>query len=100
MAAGVYCSVCTDLALELVKASSSARVLSFCLREMAEQSETRNSLVFAVNGERFELSSVDPSTTVLEFLRSQTRFKSVKLSCGEGWFLSVCVLVCYFMLHH
>ncbi|XP_059429456.1 indole-3-acetaldehyde oxidase-like isoform X1 [Corylus avellana] len=45
---------------------------------------TRKSLVFAVNGERFELSSVDPSTTVLEFLRSQTRFKSVKLGCGEG----------------
>ncbi|KAL1348048.1 hypothetical protein HN51_024044 [Arachis hypogaea] len=42
------------------------------------------SLVFAVNGERFELSKVDPSTTLLEFLRSQTTFKSVKLSCGEG----------------
>ncbi|KAE8037661.1 hypothetical protein FH972_010233 [Carpinus fangiana] len=51
---------------------------------MAVEIETRNSLVFAVNGERFELSSVDPSTTVLEFLRSQTRFKSVKLGCGEG----------------
>ncbi|KAM1757759.1 hypothetical protein ACFX11_006971 [Malus domestica] len=42
------------------------------------------SLVFAVNGERFELPTVDPSTTLLAFLRSQTRFKSVKLSCGEG----------------
>ncbi|KAF5727550.1 abscisic-aldehyde oxidase-like [Tripterygium wilfordii] len=42
------------------------------------------SLVFAVNGERFELSSVDPSTTLIEFLRYQTRFKSVKLGCGEG----------------
>ncbi|KAI3823458.1 hypothetical protein L1987_04894 [Smallanthus sonchifolius] len=41
-------------------------------------------LVFAVNGERFELSSVDPSTTLLQFLRSHTRFKSVKLGCGEG----------------
>ncbi|KVH90442.1 [2Fe-2S]-binding [Cynara cardunculus var. scolymus] len=41
-------------------------------------------LVFAVNGERFELSTVDPSTTLLQFLRSQTRFKSVKLGCGEG----------------
>lgn len=59
---------------------------------MAVEIETsRNSLVFAVNGERFELASVDPSTTVLEFLRSQTRFKSVKLGCGEGWFLSLCV---------
>ncbi|XP_023898071.2 abscisic-aldehyde oxidase isoform X1 [Quercus suber] len=51
---------------------------------MAVERETRNNLVFAVNGERFELSTVDPSTTLLEFLRSRTRFKSVKLSCGEG----------------
>lgn len=43
-------------------------------------------LVFAVNGERFELPSVDPSTTLLEFLRTRTRFKSVKLGCGEGLF--------------
>ncbi|XP_010503045.1 PREDICTED: indole-3-acetaldehyde oxidase-like isoform X5 [Camelina sativa] len=44
------------------------------------------SLVFAINGQRFdlELSSVDPSTTLLEFLRYQTPFKSVKFSCGEG----------------
>ncbi|KAJ1386399.1 Molybdopterin dehydrogenase, FAD-binding [Sesbania bispinosa] len=42
------------------------------------------SLVFAVNGERLELSNVDPSTTLLEFLRTHTRFKSVKLGCGEG----------------
>ncbi|POO01417.1 Aldehyde oxidase/xanthine dehydrogenase [Trema orientale] len=47
--------------------------------------ETRGgSLVFAINGERFELPTVDPSTTLLEFLRTQTRFKSVKLGCGEG----------------
>ncbi|CAK9149458.1 unnamed protein product [Ilex paraguariensis] len=55
-----------------------------------EESETikaatcPNSLVLAVNGERFELPSVDPSTTLLEFLRSHTRFKSVKLGCGQG----------------
>lgn len=54
------------------------------LQEMAVERETINNLVFAVNGERFELSTVDPSTTLLEFLRSRTRFKSVKLSCGEG----------------
>ncbi|KAL5763621.1 hypothetical protein ACOSP7_015973 [Xanthoceras sorbifolium] len=48
-----------------------------------ERGEGKN-LVFAVNGERFELSTVDPSTTLLHFLRFQTRFKSVKLSCGEG----------------
>ncbi|KAG9154104.1 hypothetical protein Leryth_000583 [Lithospermum erythrorhizon] len=41
-------------------------------------------LVFAVNGERFEDPTVEPSTTLLEFLRYQTRFKSVKLGCGEG----------------
>ncbi|KAK6235333.1 hypothetical protein SCA6_010670 [Theobroma cacao] len=46
--------------------------------------KTEQSLVFAVNGQRFELSEVDPSTTLLEFLRSQTSFKSVKLGCGEG----------------
>ncbi|XP_017982888.1 PREDICTED: indole-3-acetaldehyde oxidase [Theobroma cacao] len=47
--------------------------------------ETRKqSLVFAVNRQRFELSDVDPSTTLLEFLRYQTPFKSVKLGCGEG----------------
>ncbi|KAK7300354.1 hypothetical protein RJT34_11198 [Clitoria ternatea] len=42
------------------------------------------SLVFGVNGERFELSNVDPSTTLLQFLRTHTPFKSVKLACGEG----------------
>ncbi|CAI9105911.1 OLC1v1004938C1 [Oldenlandia corymbosa var. corymbosa] len=41
-------------------------------------------LLFAVNGVKFELASIDPSTTLLEFLRSQTPFKSVKLGCGEG----------------
>ncbi|XP_020211334.1 abscisic-aldehyde oxidase [Cajanus cajan] len=46
--------------------------------------KTPTSLVFGVNGERFELSNVDPSTTLLEFLRTHTSFKSVKLGCGEG----------------
>ncbi|PIN06489.1 Xanthine dehydrogenase [Handroanthus impetiginosus] len=41
-------------------------------------------LVFEVNGERFEVKDLDPSTTLLEFLRTRTRFKSVKLGCGEG----------------
>lgn len=41
-------------------------------------------LVFQVNGERFELPEIDPSTTLNEFLRTKTRFKSVKLACGEG----------------
>ncbi|KAL5708963.1 hypothetical protein ACHQM5_019704 [Ranunculus cassubicifolius] len=43
-----------------------------------------NHLIFAINGERFELSRIDPSTTLLEFIRTQTRFKGTKLSCGEG----------------
>ncbi|XP_022729336.1 indole-3-acetaldehyde oxidase-like isoform X1 [Durio zibethinus] len=51
---------------------------------VTETRKEMSSLVFAVNGQRFELSNVDPSTTLLEFLRSQTPFKSVKLSCGEG----------------
>ncbi|XP_050208281.1 abscisic-aldehyde oxidase-like [Mercurialis annua] len=53
---------------------------------MGSESEkiSRNDLVFAVNGRRFQVPSLDPSTTLLEFLRSQTPFKSVKLSCGEG----------------
>ncbi|KAI7725037.1 hypothetical protein M8C21_029808 [Ambrosia artemisiifolia] len=46
--------------------------------------EHNQTLVFAVNGERVELTSVDPSTTLLHFLRSHTRFKSVKLACGQG----------------
>uniref|UniRef100_M4EZT2 indole-3-acetaldehyde oxidase n=1 Tax=Brassica campestris TaxID=3711 RepID=M4EZT2_BRACM len=41
-------------------------------------------LEFAVNGERFKVNSVDPSTTLLDFLRLHTPFKSVKLGCGEG----------------
>lgn len=58
---------------------------------MGEVTETgkHKSLVFAVNGERFELPQVDPSTTLLEFLRYQTPFKSVKLGCGEGLSLSL-----------
>uniref|UniRef100_A0A2P2MQJ1 Abscisic-aldehyde oxidase n=1 Tax=Rhizophora mucronata TaxID=61149 RepID=A0A2P2MQJ1_RHIMU len=54
---------------------------------MEEEREARKSggrLVFAINGKRFEISSVDPSTTLLEFLRNCAGFKSVKLSCGEG----------------
>ncbi|KAL0437113.1 UNVERIFIED_CONTAM: Indole-3-acetaldehyde oxidase [Sesamum radiatum] len=41
-------------------------------------------LVFDVNGETFEVPEIEPSTTLLEFLRTRTRFKSVKLGCGEG----------------
>ncbi|CAA3031327.1 indole-3-acetaldehyde oxidase-like [Olea europaea subsp. europaea] len=47
-------------------------------------------LVFAVNGERFEVPNIDPSTTLPQFLRSHTRFKSVKLGCGDGFHASQC----------
>ncbi|XP_015158358.1 probable aldehyde oxidase 4 [Solanum tuberosum] len=49
-----------------------------------EERQKKGNLVFAVNGERFELPSVDPSTTLLQYLRSETCFKSPKLGCGEG----------------
>ncbi|KAL3850234.1 hypothetical protein ACJIZ3_012116 [Penstemon smallii] len=52
--------------------------------EAIQYSSGNDSLVFHVNGERFEVAEVDPSTTLLEFLRTRTRFKSVKLGCGEG----------------
>jgi abscisic-aldehyde oxidase len=43
-------------------------------------------LVFALNGQRVELSSVDPATTLLSYIRSETRFKGPKRGCGEGKF--------------
>lgn len=46
--------------------------------------EKKKGLVLAVNGQRFQVETVDPSMTLLEFLRTQTPFKSVKLGCGEG----------------
>ncbi|XP_062109773.1 aldehyde oxidase 4-like [Humulus lupulus] len=46
--------------------------------------ETRSGGCWKLDGERFELPPVDPSTTLLQFLQTRTRFKSVKLSCGEG----------------
>ncbi|KAF6144806.1 hypothetical protein GIB67_038905 [Kingdonia uniflora] len=51
--------------------------------------EGRNNLVFAINGVRFEVSKIDPSTTLLEFIRTQTRYKGTKPSCGEGSFAIV-----------
>lgn len=41
-------------------------------------------LVFALNGQRVELSSVDPATTLLSYIRTETRFKGPKRGCGEG----------------
>ncbi|OIT29691.1 PREDICTED: abscisic-aldehyde oxidase-like [Nicotiana attenuata] len=55
--------------------------------------QRKGNLVFAVNGERFELPNIDPSTTLLHFLRSETCFKSPKLGCGEGGCGACVVLV-------
>ncbi|CAN6281026.1 unnamed protein product [Urochloa humidicola] len=41
-------------------------------------------VVLAVNGRRYEAAGVDPSTTLLEFLRTQTPVRGPKLGCGEG----------------
>jgi abscisic-aldehyde oxidase len=45
-------------------------------------------LVFALNGERYEVSDADPSMPLLEFIRTRTRFRSPKLGCGEGTYSS------------
>lgn len=52
--------------------------------EKDAKKKERSGLVFAINGERFELASADPSTTLLEFLRTRTRYTGTKLGCGEG----------------
>lgn len=56
-------------------------------------------VVLAVNGQRYEAAGVDPSTTLLEFLRTQTPVRGPKLGCGEGtsdW-LSSCARVLQFL---
>ncbi|EFJ26415.1 hypothetical protein SELMODRAFT_97494 [Selaginella moellendorffii] len=49
-------------------------------------------LLFALNGRKIELSDVDPSMTLLEFLRCHTDLKGTKLGCGEGG-CGACVVV-------
>ncbi|XP_015644601.1 probable aldehyde oxidase 4 isoform X4 [Oryza sativa Japonica Group] len=43
-------------------------------------------VVFELNGERQEVAAADvePSTTLLEFIRTRTPFRGPKLGCGEG----------------
>ncbi|KAF8659336.1 hypothetical protein HU200_058539 [Digitaria exilis] len=41
-------------------------------------------VVLAVNGRRYEAAGVEPSMTLLEFLRTQTPVRGPKLGCGEG----------------
>ncbi|EPS68517.1 hypothetical protein M569_06242, partial [Genlisea aurea] len=50
-------------------------------------------LVFEINKQRFQVPEIDPSTTLLEFLRTRTPFKSAKLSCGEGSGCGACVVL-------
>ncbi|XP_010454411.1 PREDICTED: indole-3-acetaldehyde oxidase-like [Camelina sativa] len=70
------------------------RNLIFEEKEEEAMMKSKTSLVFAINGERYELelSSIDPSTTLVDFLRNKTPFKSVKLSCGEGG-CGACVVI-------
>jgi abscisic-aldehyde oxidase len=44
-------------------------------------------VVFALNGQRYEVAGVDPSTRLLEFIRTQTPFRGPKLGCGEGTYV-------------
>ncbi|CAM0902992.1 unnamed protein product [Alopecurus aequalis] len=41
-------------------------------------------VVLAVNGVRYEAAGVDPSMSLLEFLRTRTPVRGPKLGCGEG----------------
>ncbi|TVU44682.1 hypothetical protein EJB05_04131, partial [Eragrostis curvula] len=50
-------------------------------------------VVLAVNGTRYEAAGIDPSTTLLEFLRTQTPVRGPKLGCGEGGCGACVVLV-------
>ncbi|WVZ60834.1 hypothetical protein U9M48_010804 [Paspalum notatum var. saurae] len=50
-------------------------------------------VVLAVNGQRYEAAGVDPSTTLLEFLRTSTPVRGPKLGCGEGGCGACVVLV-------
>ncbi|KAK3149113.1 hypothetical protein QOZ80_3AG0213140 [Eleusine coracana subsp. coracana] len=51
------------------------------------------SVVLAVNGQRYEAVGIDPSMTLLEFLRTQTPVRGPKLGCGEGGCGACVVLV-------
>lgn len=50
-------------------------------------------IIFTINGERHELLSCDPSTTLVQYIREKTTFKGTKVACGEGGCGSCAVLV-------
>jgi hypothetical protein len=66
------------------------------MREVAAAAAAKGTVVLAVNGKRYEAAGVDPSTTLLEFLRTQTPVRGPKLGCGEGtcarqdWLINMC----------
>ncbi|XP_006650706.2 probable aldehyde oxidase 2 [Oryza brachyantha] len=59
---------------------------------MGSEAAAAAAVVVAVNGERYEAAGVDPSTTLLEFLRTRTPVRGPKLGCGEGG-CGACVVV-------
>ncbi|TVU44679.1 hypothetical protein EJB05_04128, partial [Eragrostis curvula] len=60
---------------------------------MGKPAAAAGTVVLAVNGKRYEAAGVDPSTTLLEFLRTQTPVRGPKLGCGEGGCGACVVLV-------
>ena len=52
--------------------------------EAGRRKKKRAVVVVALNGERVDVESPDPSLTLLSFLRSHTRFTGTKLSCADG----------------
>ncbi|KAL6893926.1 hypothetical protein ACP4OV_008024 [Aristida adscensionis] len=60
---------------------------------MQEMAAAAGTVVVAVNGTRYEAAGVDPSTTLLEFLRTRTPVRGPKLGCGEGGCGACAVLV-------
>ena len=46
---------------------------------------TTHAMLFYVNGNRFEIADPDPTTLLIDWLRSDAiGFTGTKLSCGEG----------------
>jgi xanthine dehydrogenase/oxidase len=54
------------------------------LQSLIESEFTESTLHFYMNGTKVELPNPNPEWTLLDFIRSQYRFKGTKLGCGEG----------------